>query len=307
MNKKKWNKIFLTIVIVIITILIGSLMYFWLMKNKQKDMSNNSVENVITEMAVVSYKGTFRTKGVVVRSEKDSLTVMPIPSNEENRIEENFQYEGENNLNLKQGQEVLVTFHYLESELNDLKYVAIIEKVELIKEESSIEIPRDIIVKAYSSKEKITVKVDKEKSDNSKVAFTIKDNNEFKYNYATMEYDIRRYNEPPTKTEVIHENNTTYIAGYDPWPGITKIGDISTKSNYSISESGEINIEIDWAKIYGKLEEGKYKFSFTTVSQPRESLFNPNVIDYPYDGVNIQIYFNVNKEKQVEYSEIEVF
>jgi len=302
MNKGKWSKIFLTIIVIIITIVIGSLIYLWFIKDKLVDKESDLVDTATPDIAVVSYEGTFQTKGIVVRQEKDSLIVMPIPGDETNRNQESFQYERENDLNLKQGQEVIVTFHYLENNVHS----AIIEKVEIVKEKSDIELPRDIIVKAYSSKKKIEVNIDKQKSNNSKITFVITDNNEFKYDYAIMKYDIRKYNAPPTKTEVIYENNTTSIAGYDPWPEITKIKDTSTTANYTITENGKLNVEIDWTNIYGKLEEGKYKLGFSTVSEPRKSIFNEHVIDYPYDNVIIYLHFEVNAKGQVEYNEIEV-
>lgn len=286
MNKKIIG-IILSTIIIIILVTIGFIC-----------MNRNDFHESI---AIISYEGTFKAKGVVVRPEKNSLTIMPILANEEYRNEEFFYYETENKLNLKQKQEVLVTFHYRKNENAIAEYEAVADNVEILKDESSVEIPRDILVKAYSSKDNISIYINRERSNNKQIQLTITDKNELKYDYSKMKYSIKKYNPPPTKTEVIYtEDGGMSLSSYDPWPEVKKIKDSSNESNYILNENGQVDISINWAEVYGELGEGQYKFSISTVLESRTSILNEHIItDYPYDGVIITITFDIDSNGDI--------
>ena len=252
------------------------------------------------EVETISYEGTFKTRGVVVRPEKELLIVMPIVSNNEYRFEEKFIYETGEHEQLKQGQEVEITYHYNETS-EKYEYEAVIEKVEILKEKSDTEIPEDIIVNAYSSKENVKIAVDE--IANTKIKFTITDINQYKYNYSRMEYDLRRYNPPPTKTEVTETETGMSVAGYDPWPELAKINDTSTEKNYEIDENGQIEVNINWEEVYGKLEEGKYRISLSTVNGTRKEIIGNNTT-YKLDAITIQIDFEIKHNNEIEIGEI---
>lgn len=299
MNKKIIG-IILSIIIIIILVTIG----FMYMTRKNEKVNSEQDSSYDSLAAIISYEGTFKTKGAVVRPEKDSLTIMPISLNEEYRNEEFFYYETENNLNLKQKQEVLVTFHYRKSENEINRHEAVVDNVEILKEESSVEIPRDIFVKAYSSKDNISISINKEKSNNKQIQLKITDKNELKYDYSKMKYSIQKYNPPPTKTEVIYtEDGGMALPAYDPWPEVNKIKDLSTESNYVLNEDGQVDISINWAEVYGELGEGEYKFSLSTVLDPRTSILDEHIIDYPYDGVIITITFNIDSNGDIIFND----
>ncbi len=306
MHKKKIGIIlFLMIVIIIITTII--FLYVKLRENQEN--SNDLEDSAALDIGIISYEGTFKSKGVVVRPEKNTLTIMPTEAGEKYRATEFFYYETENTLNLKQKQEVLVTFHYRKDPNDLFEYDAIIDDVEILKEESNIEIPRDIFVKAYSSKDNILISINKEKSNNKGIQFTITDKNELKYNYSTMKYNLQKYNSPSTKTEIIHtEDGGTALPGYDPYPEIPKIKDSSNEFNYAIDENGQVDININWSDVYGELEEGEYRFSLSTVLQSRVSILNEHIIDYPYDGVIINMKFNINSngEMTIDDNNVEI-
>ena len=257
------------------------------------------------ELEIISYQGTFYAKGVVVRPEAEKLTIMPTVSNEEYRHEEKFYYENMQVTNLKQGQEVKIRFHY-RNVGGDYLHEPVIEKVEIIKEKSETQIPRDILVKAYSSEDKVSVAISQEKSNTEKLEATITDSNELKYDYSLMEYHIYRYNPPPTKTEITYTDEGASVAEYDPWPEATKIGNVSTQNQYTISPNGELPITLNWKEVYGKLKEGKYKLTLATVSAKRQSILNPNLSDYPCDGIVIDMEFTIDKNDKITYGEIKV-
>lgn len=266
----------------------------------EEEITNQNVE--VGELEILSYQGTFYAKGVVVRPEVETLTIMPTVSNEEYRYEEKFYYENMQVTNLKQGQEVSIRFHYRNAG-GDYLHEPVIEQVEVIKEKSERQIPRDILVKAYSSEDKVSVTLHQEKSNAQKLECTITDHNELTYDYSIMEYNIYRYNPPPTKTENPYTN---FVAAYDPWPEVKRISNISTQNHYTISPNGQLPIKLDWSEIYGKLGEGKYKLTLATVSAKRQSIINPQTTDYPCDGIVIDIEFTIDKDGKIEYGQTQV-
>lgn len=268
----------------------------------KQPQGENEVEigGIALEVETISYEGTFKTRGVVVRAEKESLIVMPTVSNNEYRVEEKFLYETQEHEQLKQGQEVEITYHYNETE-EMYTYEAVIEKVEILKEKSKTEIPEDIIVNAYSTKD--NVKIDINEFANTGINFTITDTNEYKYNYSKMKYDVRKYNPPPTKTEAIETETGMAVPAYDPWPELTKINDISTEKNYQLDENGQIEANINWEEVYGKLEEGKYRITLATVNGTRKEIIGNNTT-YKLDAITIQINFEIKHNNEIEIGEI---
>ena len=308
MNEEKRINITLKTLIIIIAIIIILLLIVLFAYIYITESTNGLLGEISTiDIAIISHEGTFYAKGVVVRPEKDTLTIMPIIANEEYINREEFYYENNNQLNLKQGQEVIVTFHYRESSKEDYTNEAVIENIEIVKEKSEVEIPNDILVKAYSSKDNISISLDNEISSNKRINFIITDNNEFKYDYSTMKYDLRKHNTAPTSTEIVYsENGSASILPYDPWPELPKINDSSNEESFALDENGQLSVDIDWTEVYGEIGEGEYTFKISTVSTPRQSILNPYIIDYPYDGVIIEINFVIDTNNKIEYGEIKV-
>ena len=135
MEKKKTNTIFILAICIIMVIAFGVTIYS--ITQRKKEEQKNAIpqgESVHLDLATISYEGTFQAKGVMIRVENTNFTLMPIIANEEYRNEENFHMENNPIQNLKQGQEVLVTFHYQKSVNEDFTYEPIAEKVEILKE-----------------------------------------------------------------------------------------------------------------------------------------------------------------------------
>ena len=306
-NIKISGKIIIFIVAICIIVILATIIYsITKPKHNITEDKKQSGEGSTQDIEIINYEGTFKAKGVIVRAEGNTFTLMPIITNEEYRNEENFYIENSQVQNLKQGQEVIVTFQYRKSSNENFTYEPIVEKVEILKEKSDTQIPRDVLVKAYSTKENVTITIDKEKSNTKQIVFTITDKNELKYDYSTMKYNLYKYNASPAKQEVIYTENGASTAGYNPWPEVTKIAEISNQANYTLNENGQIEVIIDWSKMYGELKEGKYRFTLSTVNSLRQSITNPNSQEYPYNGVNIEINFNIEANGKVEFGEIEV-
>ena len=298
------------IVAILIIAIIGISIYILKNRENQENKLQSTTEPEIEvgepDIATISYEGTFKTRAVVVRPEENLLVVMPTISNDEYRYQEEFIYETESNVELKQGQEVEITFHYNETSEIYI-YDAIIENVEILKEESNIKIPQDVIVNAYSSKDNVKISFDSGYINNSGMKFTITDTNEYKYDYDIMEYKLYKYNPPPTTTEVIETEEGMATPGYDPWPKITRINNLSTEQNYTIDGNGQINLEINWSEIYGELEEGQYMLTLSTVSEQRQNPLNTNLLEYPYDTIMIQINFVIRQNSPNGYGEISIY
>lgn len=285
-------------VIILLAIVVLYCIYFSRNASSEWDISYEP------DIAIINYDGSFKAKGVVVRPETDYLVIMPIVANEEYTAHDNYFYENDNKLNLKQGQEVEINFHYREPTDNSFYYEAVVDNIEILHDKSDIDIPRDIFVKAYSSKDKISLSFTNEKCDSKGMQFIITDSNDFKYNYSTMKYSISKHNNPPAKSD---ETSTNTISGYDPWPEVSKISNLSTTSKYSLDGKGNVEVAIDWSNVYGKLSEGEYKLTFSTVLSQRQSILNPQVIDFPYDGVSISVQFKVNASGRVEFGDVTIY
>lgn len=246
-------------------------------------------------------QGAVKTYGIVVKVENESAYIMPtlekpiILEPEKNTEDEGYKdynsathYILDNDkFDLKREQEVTITYHYEKDKESKHNYNAIIDNIELVKERSDIEIPRDIILDAYSSKDKVSIEVDKNKSNSEKIVFTVTDNNEYKYDYSKMRYIINEHDE--------------FL-----WNEIQKISDLPREEQYQIDENGKVNIEVDWSKVYGKLEKGNYRLTLQTLNKPRKSIINPDIMEYPDCGVIITIDFTVKSNGKLKFTYIHV-
>ena len=301
--EKKQSKISLKSFCIISAILAVIILTVIVIAIKSKNPREIIGEEEQIALDFVNYEGTFKAKGIVVRVDKEFLIIMPTESNNEYTVQEKFYFTNENNKNLKQGQEVAVTFSY---DKNRETIKALLEDIQILKEQAEEEIPYDILVKAYSTKEKVVVSIDKENSNNKKIKFKIEDKNDYKYDYSNMQYKIYRYNPPPEKTEIKTENGVSSIAGYNPWSELTKTSNESTKRENSINEENEIEIELNWSSVYGELKTGKYKLNFATVVKQKTNRFNKNVIDVYEDFIIIDINFEIDENGQILYNSVDI-
>ena len=296
MNKNISVKKFIIIISVVIGILL--LIAFGFMKYWEISYLGGTYNYQDDLYRLTPPTGLLKTCGVVVKVENGSAYIMPtlekpiILEPEKNTTDKDYNstihYIFENNyFDLKKEQEVTITYHYEKDKESKYKYNAIIDNIEIEKEKSDIEIPRDIILDAYSSKENVSIEIDKSKSDSEKLVFTVTDNNEYKYDYSKMRY-------------IINENDELF------WREIQKISDLPREEQYQIDENGIVNIEVDWSKVYGKLEKGKYRLTLQTLNKSRKSVINPEIIEYPDCGVILTIDFEVKSNGKLKFTYMNV-
>lgn len=297
MNK---NISFRTFVIVLLVIILVIVLVFFII-----NPSSNVSEDITyaPDSLTVNYEGSFKSKGVIVRPEDDYFILMPIVINKEYSNDIRYSYDNRNSI-LKKGQEVEIVFHYLKS---NNSYVAIVDNVEILKNQSDIDIPYSFLVNSYSSKSNVDFSLDTENCDRKGLCFTITDKNELKYDYSTMEYTLCKYTPPPEKTEIIHTENGGAVAGYDPWSKLRKINNLSTTSEYFLDGKGSLNISIDWSEIYGNLSEGEYKFYFWTVPSKEKDNLPILLVSYRYAGVVVAIHFKINANGIIELGEAKLY
>lgn len=296
MNKNISVKKFIIIISVVIGILL--LIAFGFMKYWEISYLGGTYNYQDDVYRLTPPTGLLKTCGVVVKVENGSTYIMPtlekpiILEPEKNTTDKDYNstihYIFENNkFDLKKEQEVTITYHYEKDKESKYKYNAIIDNIEIEKEKSDIEIPRDIILDAYSSKENVSIEIDKSKSDSEKLIFTVTDNNEYKYDYSKMRY-------------IINKNDELF------WREIQKISDLPREEQYQIDENGIVNIEVDWSKVYGKLEKGKYRLTLQTLNKSRKSVINPEIIEYPDCGVILTIDFEVKSNGKLKFTYMNV-
>jgi len=108
--EKKQSKISLKSFCIISAILAVIILTVIVIAIKSKNPREIIGEEEQIALDFVNYEGTFKAKGIVVRVDKEFLIIMPTESNNEYTVQEKFYFTNENNKNLKQGQEVAVTF-----------------------------------------------------------------------------------------------------------------------------------------------------------------------------------------------------
>lgn len=148
-------------------------------------------------------------KAVVLKVNKNSLMVMKA----ENESLYSISYAKEGNIGFKQGQEILIYFDGMVAESYPAQ-IHNVGKIEVLKEQTDIEISESVLRYCYSSKYNVTVLVSN--LTNTEIEITIKDTNELKYEYANA-YKIYKKVKNENYTGVgyqIGENTGNTTAGY---------------------------------------------------------------------------------------------
>jgi len=248
-----------------------------MMINLEEDMENKKkIKNKILIFILIAllllvvvpcsyiYLEDFRatTKGIVMKVNKNSLSIMELDGG---LCSVSFAKEG--NIGFKQGQEVLIYFDGMIAE----SYPAQIHKVgkiKILKEKSDVTIPENILRYYNSSRSNVTATISEFNLD--KLSLTIKDINEYKYNYSNN-YTISKKIKNKDYTGVGYfigeetENSTPAYTGTGPkyiWEEVSKVSNIASKdtiTSETIDKDTFKNI-YDWRSIYGELESGEYQF-----------------------------------------------
>lgn len=208
-------------------------------------------------------------KAVVVKVNENNLLAMGIENGTELY---SIGIKNTEDIEFKKGQEILIYFNGDVMETYPAQ-LGNIGKIEILKEQSDVQIPDDILRFCYNSKDNVTITISE--LSNSGITLNIVDTNELPYNYAHS-YIINKKvkNENYTGVgEQIGENTNNSTAGYTGtgteyiWKELDKISDISSESteetltyNLPSIKEGEDYYLIDgrkfnWTKLYGTLGE----------------------------------------------------
>lgn len=181
-------------IIIVLSIIIIAL--YTITKSKIRKKSNND-----------EFSSTI--KAVVVKPEKDLLVMGTENTNELYSVN----YQNKENIEFKQGQEILIYFDGVVLETYPAQ-ITNVEKIEILKEKSDIKIPDNILRYCYSSRNNVIVSI----SEVSKIGIEIiiKDTNELQYEYSNS-YKINKKVKNKDYTGVgyqIGENTGNSTAGF---------------------------------------------------------------------------------------------
>jgi len=148
-------------------------------------------------------------QAIVVKVNKNSLLVME----KENQSLNTVSFANEGNIGYKQAQEILIYFDGMVAESYPSQ-IHNVEKIEILKEKSDIEIPKNILRFCYSSHNNVVVSVSL--LTNEAIEIIIKDTNDLQYEYSNT-YRINKKVKNKNYTGIgyqIGENTGNTTAGY---------------------------------------------------------------------------------------------
>lgn len=306
---KKVSKIFIILLVVIILILGGLQLWIYLDSIKEKEKlainstgnkssteENIAVENVIEESSEKERSVT--KKLIVVKVEEKSLKTMD--------YDETLyvvSVRNEDTSKFKQGQEILVYYDGIIQTSYPGGITA--DKVEILKDESDIEIPVEVLRHYNYSQKNISVEI--KEISNTRIVFNIVDLNEIPLDYGNYyEYSIVKKNVENENynqnlgidynaiTPAVTTETYTTTSSYTPDPNRLKTvweePELIGNENYKncdweiLSEEGMTLVGMsDWTDLYGELGEGEYKFKAYRKPSEDDSFFRCVSINFTVD------------------------
>ncbi len=242
MKNKRNITIFTCIIIIIFIVILVTIQSkesekVTLLNNKSVNSPKRAViikiqDSTIMAMEIESYKPIFDimlTNDLEIKyTESNNLLNINLNQNEINKF--------------ALGQEILIYFNEEKVKFNFPIEISDIEKIEILKEKSNLEIPDSLLRYCYSSIDNISISI----SDFTKsgLSLTITDSNEYPLVYDLTNYEILTKNKENGNYEVLKDFNV-------PIQDTIVYSNIINKNTYTWS--------IDWSKIYDNLKEGGYR------------------------------------------------
>lgn len=258
---------------------------------------------ILLAFYILNNRKTFTLTGTVVKvNEKDMIVLSKTLLESDRSWKVSFSDEGD--IGFKQGQEVKV---YYTDTILDEDGLQNVKKIEIIKDDSGVELSDELLSHYNNSMDKISFNV--EEFTKNGMLLLITDTNDIPFVY-TNEYKITKKtkNENYTGTGIYTpatNNSTSSFTGtgieYD-YIELDKISDIKIEDtieelHYNIRKNDgsetipAIGKKIDWSQFYGKLDEGEYYFTLKVDS----TRFN-----------NISISFKISEEGILSYEDPEI-
>lgn len=265
--KKNVKIILIVIGVLVILSLIIFLINYTKIKNKEKPIINSNMK--------------FTMKAVIMEVHDNSLSVMGIENNNAESLYFVSMSE-EGNIGFKKGQEVLIYFDGGVAESYPAQ-IYNVGKIEIAKEKSDIEIPDDVIRYYNNTKDKVDIYISE--LNNRGISINITDLNELPYEYSN-DYVIYKEIKNEEYTGIGHkigedtENSTSGYTGTGTeyiWKELEKKSNVKVEETiedliYNESNKTEknnrfvIGKKINWIKLYGELNDGKYRLVFLSSS-----------------------------------------
>jgi len=184
---------------------------------------------------------TFSLNAIVVKVNEDTIDVMEKEENDNgyhNLYKVYFGKKGD--IGFKQGQEV--TIYHKQNVMSGMSYYTIykVKKIDIVKEKSDVEIPKDVLRYYYSSIENVSIDV--EEITKNSISVRIKDLNEIPFEYSKF-YSLYQY-----KNGKIVANNRV---GYE--------GRYYELTNYNTVNGNELAMTYNWKDEIGELKERRIR------------------------------------------------
>lgn len=208
----------------------------------------------------------------------------------------NVYYPEEGSRDFEIGQEIKIYFNgkSISSGRNGIAELRNVGKIEIIDNANHL-ISDEILKKFNTTYDNVEVSI--ENLTNTELIFTITDNNDIKYEFASKFYLSKNIAEKTDKNLIENDDGSIIILPYDgdKWQLIYETpNDMENVAATETIDENSTRWTFDWSKVYGSLESGEYRFVMgDACDEPNSFLTNG------YDKEIISVKFTIDDNGQV--------
>ena len=208
----------------------------------------------------------------------------------------NVYYPEEGSRDFEIGQEIKIYFNgkSISSGRNGIAELRNVGKIEIIDNANQL-ISDEILKRLNTTYDNVEVSI--ENLTNTKLIFTITDNNDIKYEFASKFYLSKNIAEKTDKNLIENDDGSIIILPYDgdKWQLIYETpNDMKNVAATETIDENSTRWTFDWSKVYGSLESGEYRFVMgDACDEPNSFLTNG------YDKEIISVKFTIDDNGQV--------
>ena len=208
----------------------------------------------------------------------------------------NVYYPEEGSRDFEIGQEIKIYFNgkSISSGRNGIAELRNVGKIEIIDNANHL-ISDEILKRFNTTYDNVEVSI--ENLTNTELIFTITDNNDIKYEFASKFYLSKNIAEKTDKNLIENDDGSIIILPYDgdKWQLIYETpNDMENVAATETIDENSTRWTFDWSKVYGSLESGEYRFVMgDACDEPNSFLTNG------YDKEIISVKFTIDDNGQV--------
>lgn len=208
----------------------------------------------------------------------------------------NVYYPEEGSRDFEIGQEIRIYFNgkSISSGRNGIAELRNVGKIEIIDNANHL-ISDEILKRFNTTYDNVEVSI--ENLTNTELIFTITDNNDIKYEFASKFYLSKNIAEKTDKNLIENDDGSIIILPYDgdKWQLIYETpNDMENVAATETIDENSTRWTFDWSKVYGSLESGEYRFVMgDACDEPNSFLTNR------YDKEIISVKFTIDDNGQV--------